>query len=130
MARYIILAVGTILAVLFYVQLQRGEQYGQILKSLDEGQFPLKDLYVAGFAWSIAGPFHFQGKTAARLKREAALLYGEQYAEYYANGRMAASVYLAPFGVGLDGIIGGIALPYAPIFDCDGAVRCRHRRGI
>lgn len=111
MARYIILAVGTILAVLFYVQLQRGEQYGQILKSLDEGQFPLKDLYVAGFAWSIAGPFHFQGKTAARLKREAALLYGEQYAEYYANVAWAQAFTLPHLVLVLMVLLAGLLYP-------------------
>ncbi len=83
--RVIILTLGTVIAFSFLVQLRRGKQYESLVSGLDGMEYPLCSLYTVGFVWSTSDIFRFRGKTAARLKREAALLYEEQYADFYAN---------------------------------------------
>ncbi len=72
-------------AILFIIQLKRGKKYDSIVENLDSSVYPLPDLYSAGFAWSSTKLFALKGKTAARLRSQATLLYEAQYAEYYAN---------------------------------------------
>ena len=92
MVRYIILLVGTVLAVLFIIQLRRGSRYEDLVRHLDGTKFPLNSLYLVGFAWCEVPLLRFHGKKAVRLKRQAALLYEEKYAEYYANLAWAQAI--------------------------------------
>lgn len=85
MARFIILGAGTILAILFLIQLHRGSRFESAVAGLDGMEFPLHNLYTAGFGWSSGRLLKFHGKIAAELKQEASLLYERQYADYYAN---------------------------------------------
>ncbi len=93
--RFLILIIGTILAILFIVQQKRGEKFEPLVANLDENEYPLKDLYGVGFAWGESGVLALKGKTAANLKMYASLLYEPQYAEYYANIAWAQMITLA-----------------------------------
>lgn len=83
--QYIFLTIGTVLAILFLVQMNRGKKYATILEGLDEKAFPLHELYGVGFMWSETSVFRLKGKQAMELKTNAGLLYEPQYADYYAN---------------------------------------------
>uniref|UniRef100_UPI004055E185 type II secretion system F family protein n=1 Tax=Agathobacter sp. TaxID=2021311 RepID=UPI004055E185 len=83
--QYILLVIGTILTVLFILQYKKGAGYETWVETLDENKFPLKDLYVVGFAWAEGKLFKFDRKIAQEMRSQAILLYGTQYAEYYAN---------------------------------------------
>lgn len=106
--RVILLGIGTVLAVLFLVQMKRGARFDPALDGLDGMEFPLCSLYTVGFAWSTAKPFLFHGKLAARLKREAELLYGGQYAEYYANIAWVEALTLIHLILSLAFLIAGL----------------------
>lgn len=92
--RYIILGIGSILAILFMIQLIRGKKFEAIVENLDSSAFPLNELYSVGFMWSSSKLFAFKGKIAAELKVNASLLYEPQYAEYYANVVWAQTITL------------------------------------
>lgn len=83
--RYILLSLGSIYAILFIIQLNKGQKYETVINSLDGRQYPLCNLYAVGFSWSSTKLFPFQGKGASALKNQAALLYDAQFADYYAN---------------------------------------------
>lgn len=85
MIRVIFLGIGTLLAVLFILQLKRGEHFESALTGVEGMEYPLCDLYMVGFAWSEQGLLRFRGSVAASLKSNAALLYDPKFAEYYAN---------------------------------------------
>ncbi len=92
--RYLLLIIGTALAVLFMIQLSRGKEFNYMVENLDNDTYPLYALYVVGFAWSSGKLFAFTGKKAAKLKEQAAMLYDMQYAEYYANLAWAQALSL------------------------------------
>ena len=48
MMRSIAMILGTILAILFLIQLFRGQKYEELVEGLEEKDFPLKDIYNRG----------------------------------------------------------------------------------
>ena len=85
MMRSIAMILGTILAILFLIQLFRGQKYEELVEGLEEKNFPLKDIYTVGFCWAELPPLRLRGVLFERLEQNAKVLYGEMYAEYYAN---------------------------------------------
>ena len=92
--RWILLLIGSILAILFIIQINRGKKFESIVANLDSNVFPLNELYSVGFAWSSTKLFQLKGKKAMDLKTQAGLLYDVQYAEYYANVVWAQAITL------------------------------------
>ena len=82
---FIMLLLASITTVLFLVNLARGKQYGYMVESLDGGEYFLKELYVVGFSLNDAKIFKLRGKMERNLKKQAKLLWGDRYYEYYAN---------------------------------------------
>ena len=82
---FIMLLLGSITTVLFLVNLARGKQYGYMVESLDGGEYFLKELYVVGFSLNDGKIFKLRGKMERNLKKQAKLLWGDRYYEYYAN---------------------------------------------
>ena len=82
---FILLLLALIATVMFLVNLARGKQYGYMVESLDGGEYFLKELYVVGFSLNDGKIFKLRGKMERDLKKQAKLLWGDQYYEYYAN---------------------------------------------
>lgn len=106
--RYIFLGIGSILAILFIVQIKKGERFASIVESLDSNTFPLNQLYVVGFAWSSTKLFKLRNKREAALRMQAALLYDPQYAEYYANVAWAQTITLVHLFLAMTFLMAGI----------------------
>lgn len=81
----IYLALGSAAVLLFIIQSFVGRDYNDYVENLDSGDFPLKSIYCVGFAWSTLPFLSLKGKMREKLVGQAKLLYGYQYAEYYAN---------------------------------------------
>ena len=82
---FIMLLLASITTVLFLVNLARGKQYGYMVESLDGGEYFLKELYVVGFSLNDGKIFKLRGKMERNPKKQAKLLWGDRYYEYYAN---------------------------------------------
>lgn len=106
--RFILLIFGTVLTVLFIVQLIRGKKFNMMVENLDEKEFPLGSLYIVGFSWSATKFLPFQGKRAAMLKNHAGMLYEIQYAEYYANIVWAQAITMSHLLLTVTLLIAGI----------------------
>lgn len=79
----ILMVVGTILSLLFIVQLQRSGRYSGLLEKVDEKAFPLHELYGVGCLWNEVPLFALRGKARSRLRSYAHLLYDAQYVDFY-----------------------------------------------
>lgn len=106
--RYIFVGVGSILAILFMIQMKNGKRFESIVESLDSNTFPLNQLYSVGFAWSSSKLFQLKGKRAADLRAQASLLYDPQYAEYYANVAWAQVITLVHLFLTITFLMAGI----------------------
>lgn len=95
--RYIFWVLGTVLAILFMVQLSKGKRFSTIVENLDSNEYPLSSLYCVGFAWGTSSLFRLKGEVYAKLRGHAVMLYEPRYADYYANLVWAQTITLVHF---------------------------------
>ena len=107
--RYILLVIGSVLAVLFILQLKKGKDFESLVENLDDNAYPLHELYSVGFAWSHSTKLlEMKGKIASNLRTHATLLYEPQYAEYYANVAWAQAITLIHLFLTMTFLIAGV----------------------
>ena len=95
--QFLLIGIGSFLSILFVLQLIKGNKYDHLIENLDNDTYPLYFLYGVGFSWSSSKLFSLKGETSFNLKLHAGLLYGSQYAEYYANVVWAQTLTLVHF---------------------------------
>ena len=89
------LILGTILLVLLVIRMMQGKKFDSYVENLDDSDYPLKQFYCIGFAWSEREILKLKGKVKKMLVSQAKLLYDPQYAEYYANVAWAQVISIA-----------------------------------
>lgn len=103
--RIVFLIFASLSVIFMMLNFKRGEKYEEMLVSLDEDDFPLKDFYLLGFALSEVPIFQLRGKLKKDLVSQAKLIYDPRYGEYYASvvwAQVLSFVYI--------GLSGGLAL--------------------
>ena len=113
--RFILIIIGTVLAVLFIAKIISGKKFESMVSGLDSGSFPMNQLYIVGLSWSQKGILKLKGKKAADLKMYAALLYEQQYADYYANIAWAEAITFAHLFLTISFLLAAIAFGSAAL---------------
>ena len=93
----IVLSITTLVTAAFVFLLATSSQYDPLMEPLDDKSFPLKFLYGAGFRLLEIIKFTYTSKNAIKLRREAVILYGEKYGDYYLRVFYAQRFSLAMF---------------------------------
>lgn len=83
MLRLILLVLATILTGLFIYALAKGKDKTSLVEGLNESEYPLKDLYIVGFALNDMKFFTLRGKLERDLKKDTKLIVDNIYYEYY-----------------------------------------------
>lgn len=76
-----VLALGS--GISFIVFLLLSGEFEDYIKPLDKKQFMLPEVYGVGFKLLQLSKFEFKSRGAQQLRENAAILYGEKYADYY-----------------------------------------------
>lgn len=82
----VIMGIGFALLFFIVVLAIKGKQYDALFSSLDDKEFPLKEVYSIGYAALILFKIDLQNDNSKRnqkLRQELKILYEEKYAEYY-----------------------------------------------
>ena len=79
----ILLIITVISSLLFIILLLGSGKYDQYIDSLDEKEFPLKDIYGVGFSLAEKLKLDYRSKFANDLRQQVIILYGEKYSEFY-----------------------------------------------
>ena len=79
----ILLVISTAVSGLFVFLLFTSSEYDPLVEPLDDKSFPLKFLYGAGFKLLDMINYKYTDKGAIKLRREAVILYGDKYGDYY-----------------------------------------------
>ncbi len=82
MINWVLVALTSIFTLITIVLLINS-RYNDIIEPLDDEKYPIKAIYGIGFA--LCNIFHmdFKSKSANKIRKDANILYGEKYAEYY-----------------------------------------------
>ena len=91
----IIFGIGLLILLLWLWLFFTGKKNEELFVSLDEKDFPLKDLYFVGY--QLIEKIHYTYTTNAdrKLRKELSVLYEEKYADYYIRVTYAQKVTLA-----------------------------------
>lgn len=79
----VLFGVGAVLLVLWLLLFVMGLKYAYLFESLDEKEYPLKDLYFVGYALMELLHYQYKSKSDRKIRKELCILYGEKYADYF-----------------------------------------------
>ena len=110
----VLMALGTLLAVIFIVLLLKGKNSDHLVEPLNNKEFPLCELYGVGFALLDITKQDFTTKSERKRRQQIALIYGEKHSEYYlrvnAAQRYTLTALLLVIGFALYGITAEILM--------------------
>lgn len=91
----VMIALGVISVLVWIFFYVKGLKYAEMFEPLDPKEFRMKDLYFVGYAVLETVKYKYVSKTDRRLRKEAEILYGEKYTEYYLRVIHAQQITLA-----------------------------------
>lgn len=91
----IIFSVGGVILLVWLVFFFRGLKYASLFDSLDENEYPFKEIYFVGYAIMETIGYKYKSKGDRKLRREISVLYGSKYSEYYLRVIYAQKVTLS-----------------------------------
>lgn len=112
----VIMALATILTIVFILLLFAGKKYDSWIEPLDSKEFPLCELYGVGFILIDLLKYDFTTKQERKRRQQIALIYGEKHSEYYlrvnAAERFTLALLLLVAGLALYGLTSEIAIVF------------------
>lgn len=110
----VIMFLATILTAVFVLLLMMGKKYDAWIEPLDSKEFPLCELYGAGFALTDLIRYDFTTKQERKRRQQIALIYGEKHSEYYlrvnAAERFTLTLLVLTVGLTLYGLTSELAI--------------------
>lgn len=111
----ILLAIGTVLTLVFIIFLNMGAKYDYMFESLSGNDFPLPEIYGAGMAMQELPIFKMPGKLSTYLHDKTKLIYTRRYSEYYSRVIWAQSLSFGLICMALCFVLAGILTDLASI---------------
>lgn len=79
----VVFVLGCLIVALWLLLFVLGKKNDWMFEQLDDGDYPVKDLYFVGYTLIDQLHLSFKSKKDRLLRKELAVLYGEKYADYY-----------------------------------------------
>ena len=79
----VIYAIGGLLLAVWLFLFFAGIKHAYLFETLDEKEYPLKEIYFVGYALMELLRYQYKSKSDRKIRKELSILYGEKYAEYY-----------------------------------------------
>lgn len=79
----IILAIGTVLGLIFVIALLLSEKYEYLIEPLDPKTFRLKEIYTVGFLLMDISRYQYNSKKDKERRKDLSVIYESKYADYY-----------------------------------------------
>ena len=111
-ASIIMMIIATVLTFVFIIFLLAGIKNNNMIAPLDSKEFPLCEIYGAGFVLLAILKYRFTSKTERKRRQQIALIYGEQHSEYYLRVNAAERVTLSFLLVVLGFVFYGLTSEY------------------
>ncbi len=91
----IIMGFGLVAFLAWMVLYFKGYKNASIFEPLDEKDFPLKEIYFVGYAFTEIINYQFKSAADRKLRKNLEILYGPKYAEYYLRVIYAQKITMA-----------------------------------
>lgn len=90
-----IMTIGTVALLIWIMFFLMGSKYTAMFESLNEGDYPLKEIYGVGYAVLEKFRYSYKSKSDRKLRHEIEILYGNKYAEFFLRVIHAQKLTLA-----------------------------------
>lgn len=80
---FVVYGIGAFLLLVWMVFFFAGLRYSSLFKTLEEKDYPLKEIYGVGYAIMQLIRYQYRSKHDRKLRKEISVLYGDKYADYY-----------------------------------------------
>lgn len=91
----VVFALGFLVLACFLIFFIRGWKDAGLFESLDEKEYPLKEIYFVGYALMEFSHYQYHRKSDRKLRKEVSVLYGDKFADYYIRVVYAQKVTFA-----------------------------------
>lgn len=92
---FVVFGIGLLFLIVWIIFFIMGLKYANLFDTLDEKEFPLKEIYFVGYAVMQTIHYKYKSKHDRKLRKEISVLYGEKYADYYLRVIHAQQVTMA-----------------------------------
>lgn len=79
----IIFGIGAMFLAVWLLLYFKGRKHASLFEPLEEKEYPFKEIYFVGYEALNLAKYSYRSKGDRKLRKEAAILYGEKYADYY-----------------------------------------------
>lgn len=79
----IILGIGCVFLVIWLIIFIASRSYDEMFETLDENEFPLKELYSMGYFVMEKSKYQYKSRQDRKLRQDMEVLYEKKYVEYY-----------------------------------------------
>lgn len=80
---FVVFGIGLLFLIIWIIFFIIGLKYANLFDTLDEKEFPLKEIYFVGYAVMQTINYKYKSKHDRKLRKEISVLYGEKYSDYY-----------------------------------------------
>lgn len=83
MFQLVMMSVGTVLLIIWLIIFAMSGKYAQIFMTLDEKEYPLKEIYCFGYCLMEIIHYQYRSVRDRKMRQEISIFYEKKYAEYY-----------------------------------------------
>jgi len=105
----VIISLGIFYLIFWMFLYIRGLKNASLFDSLTEKEYPLKEVYFVGYAFTDLINYQFKTKGNRKLRKEISVLYGEKYADYYLRVIYSQKITIASIVIALAFVLYGLA---------------------
>lgn len=80
---YIVIGIGVVYFIFWMILYFKGLKYASLFDPLDEKDYPFKEIYFVGYAFTELINYQYKSKADRKLRKNLDILYGSKYADYY-----------------------------------------------
>ena len=95
LTQMIMMGVEVILLLIWMFFYIKGYKDAGLFQTLEEKEYPLKDIYFVGYAFMTMTGYAYKSKADRKLRREIEILYGKKYTDYYVRVIYAQKITIA-----------------------------------
>lgn len=88
----VILGIGCVFLVIWLIIFMASRNYDEMFDTLDEKEFPLKELYSMGYFIMEKSKYQYKSRRDRKLRQDMEVLYEKKYVEYYLRLTYARAV--------------------------------------
>ncbi len=91
----IVVSAGVLVLLFWFILYFKGKKNWKLFIGLDPVDYPLKELYFVGYAFTEMLHFSYHGKSDRRIRKYLYILYGQKYVDYYIRAIYSQKVTMA-----------------------------------